>query len=239
MGKVITVINIMLTMWTRKSDILPNGWILGLAVLLLILGVPALCARVLELPGDSIRFAMLEGQNVSPEEMDALEASRRRVVSFYPTNANLNDLALIALTRGNQAEGERAKAFFAESEKWQRQALAKTPADPYGWFRLAYLFLMEDGPVSARTAAAWAQSMAVAPYEPLLMIPRLHMGMSNYALMTAEAKSYIPLLVRGASIFDAEGLARIAKAGNFVEIVRDALAGNPDELRDFEQQIKE
>ncbi len=205
--------------------------------MLLAFGLPALLARLIMLPGDSVRLAMLSSQPVSEEDFQVLEKTRRAVVGWFPLNANFNDLALVAFTRGGQADGEAAKALFAESEGWQRRALTASPADPYGWFRLGYLFLFADGRPSPRTAAAWTQSMAVAPYEPELMIPRLQMGMANYAFLKPEAKGYLPILIRGSSIFDAEGLARLAKAGRFTGLVEEALVGDEEALKAFRERI--
>jgi len=221
-----------------KSKHLTTGLLAGLALVLIGLGLPPLSARLIELPGNEVVKHLQENQQtVSDADLAVLESTRMRVLSWFPLNNSENELALDAFVRAGHAKGEEATRLFAAAETWQRVALRTSPTDPYGWMRLAYLFLMQDGGPSFRTAAAWTQSMAVGPYEPELMISRLQMGMANYAFLTPEARAYIPLLVRGSATFDMDNLARYAKEGAFTSIVQKELANNEEELALFRQKI--
>lgn len=220
-----------------KGPVLPRWWIGLIGAALLAIGVPSYVARMIELPGESIREAIREGQTVSEDAMNVLDASHRSVPFWRPGSAMASDKALINLERGTRAKGPAARAFFVEAEKWQREALALAPSDPYGWFRLAYLYYVVDGGPSARVAEAWSQSMAAAPYEPRMMIARLQMGMANEPFLSPEAKDHLPRLIRGSAIFDAEGLARIAKAGAFTAAVEAALINDEAALAAFRDRI--
>lgn len=250
MAKAITIIAIMNTTPTKKQApqqtsykerkrLLPSWWMAWIAVMLLAFGGPAFVARLLLVPGDEIRASLLEERAVAEADLERLEKSRLRVLGWFPASTGFNDLVLIALQRAGKAQGERAKGFFAEAEGWQCKGLQAAPADPYGWFRLAYLYIMADGGPSARAAAAWQQSVAVAPFEPRLMVARVHMGMTHEAFLDADAKALIPRLIRGAVEQDIDTLARNAKAGNYISTIQEALANDPALLKWFQGKLSE
>lgn len=222
-----------------KGFILPPLWIGAVALLLLWFGTPALVARLSLLPGDSARGEVVEGRPVSQAEVEVMRQSRLATAGWYPLSNSYNDLALSAFNRGGETKSkEEAQVHFTEAEAWERAALGLSPVDPFGWFRLAYLsFVADGGKPSARTAAAWAQSLSAGPYEPTLMLARLQMGFSHLPFLTPEAKSHIPRLIRGAAIFDAEGLARLAKASFTTTLVEEALVGDEAALRAFRERI--
>ncbi len=238
MAKAITTIGTMTTTPTRKSPF-PLWWIAWLAAMLLLFGAPSLTARLLLLSGDPIRAAILEEKPVSDGDLSVLQRSRLRVVGWFPSNASFNDLALVALLRANQKQGDEAKPFLVESEFWQKKALLAGPSDPYGWSRLAYLFLMADGGPSSRSAAAWLQSVATAPFEPRLMVARVHMGMTHSAFLDEDAKALIPRLIRGAVDQDIDTLARNAKTGHYISVIEEALANDPAKLKWFRDKLSE
>lgn len=212
------------------------SWI---AVMLLAFGFPALVARLALLSGDSVRAAILEEKRVSPNDLLLLEDSRLRVLGWFPSNAGFNDLAVASLQRAGQAQGQEAKDLLARAEHWQRRALAAGPSDTYGWFRLAYLYLTADGGPSPRVASAWLQSVYTAPFEPRLMVARVHMGMTNDAFLSPEAKAMMPRLIRGAVDQDIDTLARNAKAGNYISVIESALANDPARLQWFRDKLSE
>ncbi len=248
MAKATTTIGIMNITQTKttlrslalpRKTLIPAWWIAWIAVLLLAFSTPAFVARFLSLPGDNVHAALLEERPVSDADLAALVHSRLRVIGWYPSSAGYNDLVLVALQQANKAQGEAAKTILADAQGWQRRALLASPVDPYGWFRLAYLYIMEDGRPSARAASAWQQSVSVAPYEPRLMVARVHMGMTHEIFLDADAKALIPRLIRGAVEQDVDTLARQAKAGNYISTIENALANDPRLLNWFRGKLSE
>jgi len=238
MAKGITLTGIANITRTRGFVVPPLG-IAAVAVLLLVFGVPSLMARLAALPGDSVRFSVVSGHKVSDPEIDQWRRSRAASLKWAPLSASYNDLALAAFTLGGQAKRkEDAQNFFAESEVWQRKALTLSPADPFGWFRLSYLFLAADGGPSMRAAAAWSQSLSAAPYEPALMLARLQMGLDFMPFLSPEAKIHFPRLIRGASVFDADELARLAQTKKAEALVEDALEADEVALAAFKSRLE-
>ncbi|MDD2324658.1 MAG: hypothetical protein PHW63_01400 [Alphaproteobacteria bacterium] len=222
-----------------KSFTVPAWWMAVLVMLLLAFGLPPMAARFIALSGDPIHMDILEGRKVSEADLSLLEASRRRVVAWFPTNEYYNDLALAAFDRGARLPASNAASYYREAAAWQVKALAVSPADPYGWYRLSYFQYVMDGGPSAAAAKTWRQSMITAPYEPRLTIPRLQMGMSLGTYVGPEMRGYILRLARAAWREEPERLIGLASRGTYLSIVEEALGDNADELAKFRAKVKE
>ena len=204
-----------------------------MAILLFAFGVPSLIARAIHSRGDDVALAVMQGEHPSDDGLVRLDISRRTTAAWFPMNNLYNDLALVALERSGRAKDPSiSKAYIKEAELWQRKALFISPADPYGWYRLAYLYYLTDGP-SQRVADAWTQSLAVAPFEPRLLVPHLQMAMSLGDKIEEETRKSYPRLARDAWREDPQNLAKAAQDGSFVTIVEDALRNDPEDLQQF------
>jgi len=236
MATAITIIGIMNTIPT-KPFMLPIWWMAWLAILLLAFGVPSLVARMIHVGGDEIQSALLQGSKVPDDDLLRLETSRRRTASWFPMNAPYDDLSMVSLERSARSKDTViAKAYVTEAELWQRKALFVSPADPYGWYRLAYLFYLTDGP-SERVFMAWRQSFFAAPYEPRLLVPRLQMAISLDARLDADTRGSLPRMIRDAWREDPEGLVQAARDGVFISTVEAALRNAPDDLAMFHTML--
>lgn len=221
-----------------RINSLPASAIGLLGIFLLAFAAPSLAARLSLLSTDSLCEELRRGATLSTEDLSRIEVSILRVMKWFPRAELADDLALVSLGRGQREKQSQAKrAFFLQAKDRQEIALGLSPADPLGWFRLAYLYMTLDGRPTKRSANAWTQSMSVAPYEPSMMIPRLQMGVAHGPLLDDAARAYIPVLIRGSSIFDADALARIAKAGAFTALVEEALQTDPAALAYFRRQL--
>lgn len=217
----ITAIGTMNIIRTKKS-VVPVWWAAWIAILLLVFGIPSFVARMIGLSADPVHHKILEGKTISDEELAALEKARRITGSWFPENSHYNDLALVALEKATRSKDGDGKPFYQEAELWQRKALGVSPADAYGWYRLAYLYYLAEGP-SSRVEGAWKQSMFSAPYEPRLAAPRLQMAMSLGAKLGEDNRFQMDTLARQAWTNNPEQIAQIAYRNNFVSILETAL----------------
>ncbi|HBM90660.1 MAG TPA: hypothetical protein DD400_02115 [Rhodospirillaceae bacterium] len=224
--------NIMLT----KPRIVPFWWMAWIALMLFLFSLSSVTARFLMLPGDSVRLALLEGETLDVASLDRLEASRLRVVRWFSPASVAGDLAVLSLQRAQGAASEEEGAAFAEAEKWQRIGLLNAPADPYGWFRLAFLFYRTEGS-SAQAAKAWSQSLDAAPYEPRLSFARLQMAMTLDPFLDDNARRHIPVLIRSLVKDDPKALATGALVGAYVSVVEEALVNEDDDLITFREHV--
>ncbi|MFA6279330.1 MAG: hypothetical protein WC612_00870 [Bdellovibrionales bacterium] len=220
-----------------RPALIPFWWMAWLGLLLLVFGGPLLVGRFMEISGEATRLALLEGRGVSASDLDVLARGRMRIASWVHTSSLYNDLSLVALERAEQPSmADSKETFYQEAEGWQLQALKVSPADPYGWFRLAYLlYIKKDG--APQAAEAWRQSLSSAPYEPRLLLPRLQMALALGETLDESSRHQIPRLVREAWGFDPSGLAKVAKAGNFSSVVEEALRDDPQGLKHFQDQL--
>lgn len=238
MATAITTIGIMNIIQT-KSPILALWWKAWLAILLLVFGLPSLVARFVLLPGDDVRPRLLAGEKVVELDLVRFYHSRRAASAWFPENALYNDLASATFELADRTKGETAQKLLQESAVWEVKALSASPADAYGWYRMAYLYYSADGP-STRAMQAWALSLAAAPYEPRLVFPRLQMamGFGHAFLQQDSARIHVPHLIREAWEDHPDLLASLAMQGSFVSIVEEVLRNNPDELAAFREKTK-
>lgn len=237
MATAITTIDIMNITQTKPS-LLAFWWKTWLAILLLAFGLPSLVARLILLPGDQTRIDLLAGGKVELQDLQRFYASRRAAGAWFPENALYNDLAMASLNLSQRTEGETSKAFLQEAAVWESKALNVSPADAYGWYRMAYLYFMVEGASSPRAAKAWGLSMASAPYEPRLVSSRLQMaiGLGPSFLDETVARLYVPNLIRSAWEDDPDRLAKLAYDGSFISLVEEALRNDPDDLASFREK---
>lgn len=221
-----------------KSSLFPLWWKAWIAILLLAFGLPSLVARIVMLPGDHARTSLLAGETLDGPDLERVYLSRRKAAAWFPENALYNDLALASLELSGRVQGDHVKAFLQESALWQNKALNVSPADAFGWYRLAYLLYMAEGP-SQRVAKAWEQSLSSAPYEPRLVVPRLQMalGLGPAFLASDAALFHVPRLIRSLAVEDPDLLAKLAREGNFVSVVEEALRNEPESLSAFHERL--
>lgn len=219
-----------------KTALVPLWWKAWIAILLIMFGVPSLFARLVMLGGDESRLDLLGGATLSSEALARVEESRRRAAAWFPENTLLNDLALVALNKAGRTDNEQATAFLREAEMWERRALAVSPADPFGWYRLSYLFYAADGGPTDRAVAAWRQSMATGPYEYALIFPRLEMAVALGDRLGEGDQAYVQGLIRAAWKDHPDRLAKLAMDGTYLTKVEEALANDADDLAAFREK---
>ncbi len=235
MATAITITGIMNIMLT-KPRILPFWWMAWIALMLFLFSLSSVSARFLMLSGDPVRLALLEGETLDAASLDRLESSRLRVVRWFSPASVAGDLAVLSLQRAQGAATEEKKEAFLGAEKWQRTGLSNAPADPYGWFRLAFLLYRTEGS-SVQAAKAWAQSLDAAPYEPRLSFARLQMAMQLDPFLDNNARRHVPVLIRSLVKDDPEALAIAALARAYVSVVEEALVNEDVDLKAFREQV--
>ena len=230
MGIIIT--GIMNIIQTKKSDF-ALWWLGWMGLILFVFAFPCLAARLILLPGDMVRDEILAGQGVSQSDMDRFISSRQTVVAWFPHHSVPNDLALLAMQGVRRGGDDRA---VAAALLWEQRALRDAPANPFGWYRLAYLYFMQEGP-SSRVEEAWRRSIEAAPFEPSLALSRLDMGMKIEAGLEEHEQAYLPALMRVQAKVSVTALAQEALRGHYVARVEDALAQDQDDLKAFREAV--
>lgn len=195
---------------------------------LLWLGAPRLLAAFAMLPGDPALFALEHNRPVSTEDLRTLAAGRAAAARWVGSGRVLTELAQAKLELAQRPETPAAErpALLAETIALMRRGLARSPANPYGWSRLAFAHWLLEGPSEA-AAEAWRLSIATGSGEAALAIWRLEFGLGLLAHLRGGDRALLAGQVRHAWRYDAAGLARFAKERGLADFVRRSLGALP------------
>jgi hypothetical protein len=199
----------------------------ALGAVLLAAAIPCFSARLLETPGDDAREAMLEGWVVPPDRIQNFIETRHVAASFRPSRDIYADRALGAYEEAKKAGLRTAngRKKLVECARWQLLALDLSPADTYGWARLAFVYWNLEGNASTAAAMALANSIVAAPYEPRLAVSRLTMAMVFQAKLSTSVRAQIPQMMRAAWKIDPRGTSKAAKEGGWEIPLRGIVGG--------------
>ena len=184
----------------------------GFAFVLFVFSAPNLIADFILLGGNPVHEALLAGDPVSDAQLSAFLQSREKAALWHASNA----------MPAPRPDLEQALA-------WQMKALSLSPADTYGWSRLAYIRILTEG-LSEAAAEAFMHSIEAAPYEPRLMISRINMAVLLGNKLTPDIKEQIPQMIRETWVLFPKELAQSAQQGHFISAVDAALKDNPETL---------
>ncbi|MDD3288756.1 MAG: hypothetical protein PHX43_07125 [Alphaproteobacteria bacterium] len=196
----------------------------GLAVVILVMASPALVARIILLPGNSVREDLLNNQKVLDADIAKLISSREKVMPWFENSEILNDLALAYLAKANNdgLVGVAAANNVNLALKFQKKALEDSPADTFGWARMSYLLMLTKAP-SQEAAHALALSMDAGPYEPRLLLSRISAAMLLFDFLDEDAKARLPTLLRESWRLNRRRTEDAARKGHFTEALDAAL----------------
>lgn len=186
----------------------------GVGLVLLALALPRLGAAVAELPGRPVLEALEHGQTPEPQALRRLADAARAAGKILPSGdaARAEAAALLALGDARAAEALAA-------------GLAHSPADPYGWLRLAHV---ETDP--ARAVAAFGLSLRTGPWERELALDRVAVGARLLPHLDAAGRSALFAQVRWLWRLDAPALARRLPPAENWAFYRRALSADPEAL---------
>jgi predicted Zn-dependent protease len=160
--------------------------------------------------------------------------TRERALHWRSLSVIYDDLAMGALARAKRNGLPREELQAAKD--WQQQALALSPADPYGWARLAFLDLLTGDRDDA--ARALAHSIETGPHEPRLLVSRIGTAMLLGDRLDPAFRAQLPATIREAWAHNPEALAQAAREGHYTAQVEAALADQPEELTKFRRMAE-
>ena len=189
--------------------------------------------------GEPVLRKLQEQQPVSIEELSTLIDAQQSGAFWLSDGRVLTDLGLGALLlsenlpRGDAAAGAALQQAITALE----EGVARAPANPYAWSRLAYARALAEG-WSPRAVAALRLALITAPYEPRLQWSRLRMAFLAWPQMASEDREVVFQQVRWAWQANPAELARLAVEAKQLNLVRAALLRTPEESLVFEEMVK-
>jgi hypothetical protein len=206
---------------------------------LIALGLPRTIGVLVSADGEPVLRKLQEQQPVSVDELTTLIEAQQSAAFWLSDGRILTDLGLGALLLSeNQPRGDpAARAALSQAITALEEGVARAPASPYAWSRLAYARALAEG-WSPRTLAALRLALITAPYEPRLLWSRLRMAFLAWPQMASEDREVVYQQVRWAWQANPKELAQLAVEAQQLNLVRAALARMPEDTLVFEELVK-
>jgi hypothetical protein len=178
-------------------------------------------------------------QAVQSDELMTL-AGAQEAGRFWLADGRLRTdlgLAYLLLAEKLPRTDPNANAYLQRAIDALATGLARAPANPYAWARLAYAEALAKG-WTRLAVSSLRMALITAPYEPRLLWSRLRMSLLAWPEMSSEDQELIFQQIRYAWQADPSELARMAVELKQVNLVRAALLLSPDESAAFEELLK-
>jgi hypothetical protein len=167
---------------------------------------------------------------VSAHDLYGLIASRELALGWIQAGGTYSDLAsaLTVLASFEPPDSEKARRLLERAIAATEAGLARAPADPRSWTRLAYLrTLLKSGP-DPQAAQALQLSLQSGPYQrPDFLTLRLYLFLVQWPLIPdagrARIRDQVELLWREAP----DQLVRLAREAGLTDLILAALADAP------------
>ncbi len=209
-----------------------------LAVGLLYLGASRTIAAFVSLPGDYWLEQIQIRESVSARDLEILIISRERALAWVEAGRVQTDLALaqLVLAKASGEDGAYDQAGVARAIESHRAGLARAPARPYAWTRLALAELEAGGP-SPELAKPLEMALITARYTPRLLFVRLDLCLIAWPYFDSDARELVLEQVRIAWRRWPDRMVDLALAMELLSVVRTALLSSPLELETFEKRF--
>ena len=219
--------------WRRR---LYPALLLALAggLILLVLAVPRTIVSVVTLPGLPVLNAIQNDAEFSVPDLEVLSRGLERASAWIDsgrieTDHGLAQLRLARITGFRTDEGRR---LLNQAEELLRHGLARAPANPFAWARLAFVRLAKDGPSKA-VADTLVMSMKTGADDPRLRFSRLPLCLMVWEWFDEDGRRMAEEQIRLAWKASHPTTAEIARRHDRLEAVRRVLAAAPGDLRRF------
>ncbi len=210
------------------------------AVILIGLALPRVIGVLVSSSAEPVLRKLQEQQPVDPDQLRTLIEAQESAAFWLADGRVLTDLGLGALLLSESApkgDPEAARAL-QQAIVALEEGVARAPANPYAWSRLAYARAMAEG-WSPRAVAALRLALITAPYEPRLLWARLRMTMLAWMQLSSDDREVVLQQVRWAWQSNPGELVRMAVETKQTDLVRAALMLAPDDLQRFEAMTRE
>ena len=203
-------------------------------LILLVLAVPRTFVSVVTLPGLHVLNAIQNDAEFSREDLQVLSRGLERASAWIDSGRIETDqgLAQLRLARTAGYRSEEGRRFLDEAGESLRRGLARAPANPFAWARLAFVRLAKDGPSKAVTEAL-VMSMKTGADDPRLRFSRLPLFLSAWEWFDEDGRRMAEAQIRRAWMTSPRTTAEIARRHDRSEAVRGVLAAAPDDLKQF------
>ncbi len=218
----------------RPARWLVAGTLAVLGVLALALGIPRLMAGIAAGPQDRTLRELAAGKPIPAPLLARTAESRERATRWVPSGRYHSDIATIRMSAiaGTRPLSPERRALVNEAVAVQRKALARAPADAYGWNRL-----LQASAVGARPAGEIERIMDMAirraPAEPGVVMARLQVALLYWQGLSPGMRARLRDQFHLAALWMPSDLVRLARARFAEATVAEMLMSEPHLLARF------
>jgi len=199
-----------------------------IGLLLIGLAVPRLISAVLVLPVRPVFEDIRLGRDVELERLVQAQSLTLSASAWVSDGRILTDRALaLGLHADRLAAGSEMRASFERlAAASLAEGLAKSPGNPYAWFRMAAIS-QRLNKAPRLVVSLLLASVMTGEVLPRVMIPRLTLAFANWEHMDEREKDVIRNQMRIAWHFDTTRLYVLARRMGMLPILQDALQPLP------------
>jgi hypothetical protein len=212
------------------SIALAAGLALGL------LAVPRLIAGIELVPAGPVLEALRAGETVAEPHAIGTAAAIERSLDWVRDAQGYADLSLIYWEEARRAglSTPAGVGLVRASEAAVLRTIALNPSNPIAWTRRAQISLLTTG-IDDTLARELRMALRTAPYDRIVLAPRVGLALYAWPRLDEPTRALVRDQIRVAAMLDARTLAAAARRTFAVAVVREALASEPDRLRNFER----
>ncbi len=207
---------------------------LALAIGLLVIAVPRLGASLAKLPGDPGVDLLNQGQMLSADTLGRVLSSRQAAKQWLDEPSTDYDLGLTFAAAADETADPISRArFLLEAVKDFRASLRKSPANPYAWSYLAFVYTgLGD---RANAVAMLEASYDFGPFMPEVAMMRSYAAIRNWDALDnfgrlLASDDFVQAMTRYPTAF-----VQLAVSAKFEKEARLALEASPDLLVQFDK----
>lgn len=199
------------------------------SLVLLYVGVPRFLAELMLVPGTPIYERTNLGEPVTDEELEVLRESRIQAISFVDHPKAYNELGQVHILRAQRASTDEER--IAEARKaieYLETSISLAPVNTFAWARIVSASLMIGPETYPKAVEAWRTSVALARFEPFILITRVHMGIALYSEMSNEDRAILREQVDLTYNWNRGQLRQYARRNNLVDWIAILLFEYPE-----------
>ena len=213
----------------------------GLGICLCLTALPRFWAAAYRLPANGVLGQLSNGDAVSDARLARAERALERSLAVREQSKTLNDLARINLQQALQGDlgSAPATAWLASSAERQRRALARSPANSFGWLRLSHLALLRDsvrGAQKSGAVAALLHSRAQSPFFEALLWRQLDFALLLWPVLEPQQRLLLQPQIVAAARRSTWRLEKLTTQRHAAVAVRQALEPHDALLADFDRR---